>query len=194
MTDDGILIRPAEKSDARQIAGLFIMAWPIEEFLAMDPSLTVEAFKDIVTGYVESEDTMYSYRRTMVAVAGDRIAGAVNGYDGALYKELKVQVSQDLKKRFPSSSDGFDKVVETEAGEYYLDSIGVDPAMRSCGIGSRLFKAIIAKAAEEGYRKIGLIVDIDKPKAEALYKRLGFETVGYRDFLGHSMKHMQITI
>ena len=84
--------------------------------------------------------------------------------------------------------------VETEAGEYYLDSIGVDPSMRSHGIGSRLFKAAIDRAAKEGFTRAGLIVDVDKPKAEALYIRLGFKTVGMKDFFGHPMKHMQIEV
>ena len=49
-------------------------------------------------------------------------------------------------------------------------------------------------ASDEGFKVAGLIVDEDKPKAEALYLRLGFKTVGFRDFLGHRMKHMQINL
>ena len=37
---------------------------------------------------------------------------------------------------------------------------------------------------------VGLIVDIDKPQAEALYARLGFIHIGYKEFFGHQMKHM----
>ena len=66
--------------------------------------------------------------------------------------------------------------------------------MRSMGIGSMLFKAMLDRARKSGIGKAGLIVDFDKPKAEALYVRLGFRTVGTRDFLGHQMKHMQIDL
>lgn len=31
---------------------------------------------------------------------------------------------------------------------------------------------------------------IEKPQAEALYARLGFVHVSYKDFFGHAMKHM----
>ena len=34
----------------------------------------------------------------------------------------------------------------------------------------------------------------DKPQAEALYTRLGFRHVGYREFFGHQMKHMVKTL
>ena len=63
--------------------------------------------------------------------------------------------------------------------------------MRSRGIGSMLFKAMLERAASEGFKVAGLIVDEDKPAAEALYLRLGFTVTGYRDFFGHRMKHMQ---
>ena len=114
----------------------------------------------------------------------------MNGYDGALYRTLKQPVLDAMKESFGSGSD-FASVVETEAGEFYLDSVGVDPSMRSRGIGSMLFDAMIQRAVRSGFKVVGLIVDEDKPKAEALYLRLGFRTVGFRDFLGHRMKHMQ---
>ena len=191
-----IYTREARKEDAGDIARLFLMAWPVEEFLAMDPSLTKDGLAEIVKGYVESENTVYSFRNTIVAVGsgdeGEIIAGAINGYDGELYQELKKPVVEDLRRRFPSARKDYGDVTETEAGEYYLDSIGVRQDMRSHGIGTKLFDAILLKVRSEGHRTVGLIVDIDKPKAEALYVRLGFRHVGYRDFMGHTMKHMQL--
>lgn len=191
-----IYTRKALKEDSEIIARLFLMAWPVEEFLAMDSSLTEDGLAEVVKGYVEAENTVYSYKNTIVAVvsdeSGEKVAGAINGYDGALYQDLKKPVVEDLRQRFPSSPNDYGKVVETEAGEYYLDSIGVLPSMRSHGIGSKLFDAILSNVRAEGYRTVGLIVDVEKPKAEALYARLGFRHVGYRDFMGHPMKHMQL--
>ena len=36
----------------------------------------------------------------------------------------------------------------------------------------------------------GLIVDVDKPQAEALYARLGFTSLNDNDIFWHNMKHM----
>ncbi len=189
-----IQVRPAEKNDSEAVARLLMMAWPMDSFLEMSPGMTEDDFALIIKSFVEAEDTLYSYRNTIVAVRGEEIAGAMNGYDGALYEMLKKPVTDDFSRRFPDSSSGFGLVKETQAGEFYLDSIGVNPAMRSMGIGSRLFSAMLERAAGLGFTKAGLIVDVDKPKAEALYLRLGFKTVGYRDFMGHPMKHMQIDL
>ena len=189
-----IQVRPAEKNDSEAVARLLMMAWPMDSFLEMNPGMTEDDFALIIKSFVEAEDTLYSYKNTIVAVRGEEIAGAMNGYDGALYEMLKKPVTDDFRRRFPDSSSGFGLVKETQAGEFYLDSIGVNPAMRSMGIGSRLFSAMLERAAGLGFTKAGLIVDVDKPKAEALYLRLGFKTVGYRDFMGHPMKHMQIDL
>ena len=69
---------------------------------------------------------------------------------------------------------------ETEAGEFYLDSVGVLPEYRGRGIATRLFEAQIARAASLGHSRVGLIVDEDKPEAEALYARLGFNHIDDR--------------
>lgn len=189
-----VTIRPAMPEDAQAIAWLLMAAWPVESFLGMNPGMTKEEFADIVSGYVKAEDTLYSYTNTIVAVAGDGICGAINGYDGAKYESLKKPIIEDFRKRFPGDSSDFARVRETEAGEFYLDSIGVSGNMRSMGIGSKLFEAMLERARKAGFRKAGLIVDTDKPKAEALYLRLGFKVAGYKDFFGHSMKHMQIDL
>lgn len=195
---DMVAIRDARKEDAAGIAAMIVYAWPVEEFLKMKEGLTAEEFTDLIRVFAEAEDTLYSYRYTKVAVVpsedgGERIVGAMNGYDGAMYRTLKQPILDTMIREFGSAGD-FSEVVETEAGEFYLDSIGVDPGARSMGIGSKLFQAMLEKASAEGFRVAGLIVDEDKPKAEALYLRLGFTTVGYRDFLGHRMKHMQINL
>ena len=193
-----IRVRDARREDAARVAELIVMAWPVEEFLAMQEGLTLERFTDMIRTFVEAEDNVYSYRYAKVAEVlmpdgSFRVAGMMNGYDGARYQELKQPVLDVMTREFGSGGD-FGNAVETEAGEFYLDSAGVDPSMRSMGIGSRLFKAMLERAAAEGFTVAGLIVDEDKPAAEALYLRLGFKVVGYRDFLGHRMKHMQKNI
>ena len=53
-----------------------------------------------------------------------------------------------------------------------------------------LFEAQCERAASLGHKVAGLIVDVDKPQAEALYARLGFTYLDDKDFFGHTMKHM----
>ena len=186
-----IFIRNARKGEGKTIAELILLAWPVDEFLAADPSMTYEILRNMIAVVVESEQTIYSYENTVVAVIMDestgteKIIGALCGYDGADYIKLK----QPILEIIGYDSD-FARTVETEAGEFYLDSVGVDPEYRGMGIATMLFGALISKAAALGHKKVGLIVDIDKPLAERLYRRLGFEHTGFRSFFGHQMKHM----
>ena len=92
--------RSARKEDAKEIAGFLLSAWPVEVFLEMSEDLTEDGLKDIVAGYVESEDTIYSYRNTIVAEVDGRLVGAITGYDGSRFQEMKRPVVEDLKRRF----------------------------------------------------------------------------------------------
>lgn len=178
-------IRPAQPGEGVRIAELILLAWPVDEFLANDPSLTYEILRDMIAQAVEAPETIYSHENTYVALDDDRIVGAMCGYDGADYQKLKEPILDVI-----GHDSDFASITETEAGEFYLDSVGVDPEYRGRGIATLLFQAQISRAKELGHSRVGLIVDVDKPKAEALYRRLGFEHVGFRQFFTHRMKHM----
>ena len=142
-----------------------------------------------MTGIAASEQTIYSYENTFVAECEGRIVGAMCAYDGADYQRLKQPVVDLL-----GNDSGFAQLKETEAGEFYLDSVGVLEEYRGRGIASRLFAAQIERAKTLGHKVAGLIVDEDKPQAEALYSRLGFKHLDNKDFFGHPMKHMVIEL
>ena len=191
-----IYIRDARIGDAAQIARFFLMAWPVESFLADNPGMTEDDFARYIEGFVKAEDTIYSYLNTIVAACEDEngnevLCGAMNGYDGGLYEKMKAPIIESLKSIEPALSEDFAKVKETESGEFYFDSVGVSPMMRSRGIGKLLFSGMEEKAKREGHRTVGLIVDVAKPKAEALYRKIGFEFINEIDFLGNKMKHLQ---
>ena len=174
----------ARQEEASQIAGLFMLAWPVEEILESN-GISYGQLHGSITRVAASRETIYSYENTIVAEINGRVVGAMCAYDGADYQRLKQPIVDTLGK-----DSGFAALKETEAGEFYLDSVGVLPEYRGRGIASLLFEAQCQRAASLGHKVAGLIVDEDKPKAEALYIRLGFRHIGNRDFFGHTMKHM----
>ena len=132
--------------------------------------------------------TQYSWHNALIAEVDGIVAGAIVGYDGAELQPLREGTFTVLREcigRVPAIAD------ETEAGEYYLDSIAVLPEFRGRGIGSALISALCDKAFAEGHSCVGLIVDYDNPQAEKLYTSMGFERVGTRLFFGHQMWHLQ---
>ena len=179
-----IIIRQARKEEAAQIAELFMLAWPVDEILESN-SITYNQLYESVTLVAASKDTIYSYENTLVAEIDGMVVGAMCAYDGADYQRFKQPLVETL-----GPESGFAQLKETEEGEFYLDSVGVLPEYRGRGIASRLFKAQCDRAAALGHTVAGLIVDIDKPQAETLYSRLGFEHLDDKDFFGHTMKHM----
>ena len=179
-----IIIRQARKEEAAQIAELFMLAWPVDEILESN-GLTCEQLHESITLIAAREETIYSYENTFVAEVDGKVVGAMCAYDGADYQRLKQPIVDTL-----GPDCGFAKLKETEAGEFYLDSVGVLPEYRGRGIASKLIDAQCEHAASLGHNVTGLIVDVDKPQAEALYTRLGFVHLDDKDFFGHTMKHM----
>ena len=161
-----------------------MLAWPVDEMTASN-GITYEQLLESMTAIAARTETIYSYENTLVAEVDGKIVGAMCAYDGADYQRLKQPIVDIL-----GTDSGFAQMKETEAGEFYLDSVGVCPAYRGQGIASKLFAAQINRAASLGHTTVGLIVDIDKPEAEALYARLGFVHLDDKDFFGHMMKHM----
>lgn len=177
-------IRMARPEEAAQIAGLLMLAWPVDEILESN-GISYEELHAYITHVAENKGNIYSFENTVVAEIDGKIAGAMCAYDGAEYQRLKQPIVDTLGK-----DSGFADLKETEAGEFYLDSVGVLPEYRGRGIASRLFEAQCQRAASLGHKIAGLIVDTDKPQAEALYARLGFRYIDDKNFFGHKMKHM----
>lgn len=63
-----------------------------------------------------------------------------------------------------------------EGAEARLIDIALLPAYRRAGIGGRLIRAFVSQAAARAMAAV-LYVEVDNP-VQALYRRLGFETVG----------------
>ena len=167
-----IQIRNARPDEATPIASLIIQAMQEEccrYFCGNDCSM--DDYLQLMAEMVRRDDTQYSYRNTLCAVnADDRTVEA-------------------LLSRYGRDMSHIDD--ETEAGELYLDSLAVSPDYQGKGIATRLLQAAADKAAAMGIGAVGLLVDDNNPKAEKLYHRCGFVTVGDNRWGGHAMRHLQ---
>ncbi len=174
-----VTVREARRDDAALIAAAVCMAVGYDTSHPIYPVfLTLAA----------SERAQYSYRNSLIGEVDGVAVGAIMGYDGAMLYELRQPIYPLLEQHLGSVPHIED---ETEAGEYYLDSLGVLPEYRCYGVGRALIEAATERAFSEGHERVGLIVDYDNPHAERLYTSLGFRRVGTRPFLGHQMWHLQ---
>lgn len=183
MNIQNITIRQATINDAELIAycvGSAIGEEAVQEHLGAN-------WLDIIAEIARLEISQYSYRNALIAEINNTPAGAVVAYDGARLDELRTQTLRIIHRYNPDFAFTED---ETEAGEYYLDSLCVLPQYRKMGVATRLIDALCEKVFSEGHNRVGLIVDFDNPNAERLYTSLGFKRIKTRNFLGHQMWHL----
>lgn len=180
-----ITVRAARRADAAVIAAAVAMAIGDESALR---DYCGNDYMSVLKDIAEADATQYSWRYALVAEVDGVAAGAVVGYDGGQLEALRKGTFEVLMRcvgRVPNIVD------ETEACEYYLDSVGLFSQYRGHGVGRALVSAFCDRAFIDGYERVGLIVDCENPNAEALYTSLGFERVGTKLFFSHKMWHLQ---
>jgi len=183
-----IEIVQAQREQAAEIATLIMLAMNHDccQWFA-GPQHTLEDFHRLMTRLVERDDSQYSYLNTLAAMDGDTLVGICTSYDGAQLLPLRRAFIDGALEAFGIDYSHFDE--ETQAGELYLDSLAVKPAYQGRGIATRLIEA----TKQKGLRMqlpVGLLVDSGNPRAERLYRSLGFEFANPSSWGGHDMKHL----
>ena len=176
-------IRKATKDDATLIAKVVAMAIGEESAVLYGGDNYMKVFEEIAL----LEDTQYSYRNVFVAEIDGNAVGAVVAYDGADLHPLRKATLEVILKHTGRELQIAD---ETDASEFYLDSLAVLPEYRGRGVGVKLILAVKERAFNEYNKNLGLLVDFENPDAERLYKSVGFERADVKDFLGHKMWHL----
>ena len=121
-------------------------------------------------------DTLYSYCNTRIAEADGKRVGALVAYDGARYARMREKTFGLVKQT--SGMDLSRNAMETGPGEFYLDSMAIFPVYRGAGIGRMLMRDRVDFAIDNGFSKVTLLVDKDKPRLQKYYESEGFAFVG----------------
>ena len=184
-----MLIRQGHFEDSESIASclFFAMEEIVYAFIGERDHSKGLAFMRYFT---DRENNQYSWNNCWVAESQGRIVAAVNLYEGARLHELRQPVLDYLKLTFNCEISPED---ETQPGEIYIDSLGVDPHYRGNGIASSLLRHLIDEYVAQRDQTLGLLVDKENPAALRLYIKLGFTRVGTKSLLGKSLEHFQIT-
>lgn len=179
-------IRPAQKSDSRFVAPLIVQAME-DIVMKFTQSSDLEKAIPVFEYFFTQKGNQYSYENTLVFVENGEIIGSITGYDGSKLNELRTPFLDHLLKEF-----GFDQIPEdeTEAGEFYLDTVSVSQFHQGKGIGRKLIEAMILHAKEKGFDKVGLLVDMENPAAKKLYERIGFRHIRTKKLMGGKYEHL----
>ena len=187
------MIRFADKKEGKEIVALL---WEI--FEEMELPLLAKIPKDTLLNMIAEAflepSYRYSYKRGLVYEMNGEIAGVIYGYPAEVEHLIDQPFQNILLKNgyHPEEILFVDK--ETFPNEWYIDSIVVKDTYRGLGIGSTLIEEMSKLAKSEGYRTVGLNVDLANPKAKELYSKLNFKKVGDIVISGHQYDHMCKTL
>src|SRR5690606_6705289 len=134
-----MFIRKATIEDSREIAELLLMAMEDIVYKLIGKHDHLEAVKFLLR-FVQSNDNQYSFQNCLVAENNGEIIAAVNIYDGGKLRELRAPVIAYLKSDYGM---GISPEDETQSGEYYIDTLAVDPKFRGKGIGTKILQYLI---------------------------------------------------
>ncbi|WP_300665519.1 GNAT family N-acetyltransferase [Fluviicola sp.] len=182
-----MLIRKANQEESETIASLMMLAMEdiVYNFIGEKSAGKALCFLSSLT---EEKGNQYSYENCWIAESGGEIVGTAIVYDGARLNELREPVGNKVKNMFNRE---FNPEDETQAGEYYIDCVGVSPNQQGKGIGTKIFQFLIEEYVEKRNETLGLLVDQDNPNAKKLYLKLGFEIAGEKTLAGKKMEHLQ---
>ena len=182
-----MIIKKAKPEDAKAIAAYLLLAMEdiVYQFIG---EKSLEKATQFLLNLIGKKENQYSYENCWVMELENEVVAVAVVYDGGKLQELRAPVAQEIKSMF---NRHFNPENETSAGEYYIDSIGVNPQQQGKGLGSKLLRFLIDEYVYKRRETLGLLVDKENPDAKKLYLKLGFEIVGEKTLAGKSMEHLQ---
>ena len=137
--------------------------------------------------YITMDINRLSYKNIWIYEKENQTVGLILAYNSNDVKKLDAPILEHLKSKniFLNS---FDK--ECFENEFYIDTVSVSEKFQGAGIAKELFVFIEKKAKELGFDKVSLLVDLENPKALALYEKIGFKKNTILEVSNHNYHHM----
>lgn len=147
--------RLAEKNDSRKAADLIHLAiQDIAERLTGQKK--PENIRETLAFFFRENNNRISFQNSIVADVLDEVVGIVIAYPGDDANVLDEPILNRLRKKHSNAVIYFDK--EAEAGDYYIDTVCVEPKFQGYGIGTTLIKKAEEAAKQSGFNRVSLNV------------------------------------
>ena len=182
-----MIIRKAKLEDSNTIATLILLAMEeiVYQFIG---EKSFQKATQFLLNLTNKKENQYSYQNCWAIEIENEIVAVAVIYNGSELHKLREAVAKEIKTMF---NKDFNPEDETEANEYYIDSISVNPKQQGQGLGSYLLQFLIDEYVYKRNETLGLLVDKDNSNAKKLYLKLGFEIVGEKILAGKEMEHLQ---
>lgn len=175
-----LLYRPARKDDCRTIAKLFSMSSDgVADYIWTGLAEPGEDILDVGQRRYESEDSVFSYRKCIVAEIDGQIAGMLLAFPMP-------------EPENPGEASETDPVLAPygkleQYNSYYICGMAVFPEYRGMGIGTKFLEIAERKAKELNLLQLSLIVFEGNTGAKKLYERHGFRETAREPIVPHKL-------
>jgi len=185
-----ITIRPARPDDADALTPLVFSSGPLAFDYVFSPREAGGTCKFLQYALAR-EEGVFSYRQHHVAEVDGRIVGSLMLHGGIDNNPLAMGNVKTIIRCFGAIGcvaimmrglrmESMLKPPPVDCA--YLGHLGVDPELRSHGIGAQLLEYANTWSRDEGYQKLVLDVAATNERAEALYQRHGYRRIEHRPF------------
>ncbi len=184
------LIRPARDEDADLAVSILRSSMgELTDYLFGDKTHPAEKY---LARLYKTDGHRFSRRYSWVLEDKDKAVGFLLCFPGRKINRLQAALFAKLFSVYGLASTvrmigrmlPLINVLETKADEYYISNVGVSPAFRGCGYGTRLMAFAEEQACKAGIKKCSLTVDVQNVGAIRLYERLGYKIVSTHHFSG----------
>lgn len=187
-TSFNITVRRAKPTDdAHRVARYLFSSGPDVLAYSLAPQRDERTTLMVLAAGFVANDGAFSHKHVMVAERDGVLVGAVACFAAKDKHKIFARTARPVLKSLPARDwptlvmravriAPFGEGIPEDS--LYLSQIGVEPSVRSQGIGSRLLDAVFAHAQALGITRVSLHVSVDNPRAEALYIRHGFRAMG----------------
>ena len=165
-----VQLRDATLDDAPFIARVVLAGIDMLDMDAVLPDEQRAIFEHLIK-ICRMDDTLYSYLNTRIAEIDGNPVGALVAYDGACYAKMREKTFGLVRQT--SGMDLSNNAMETGPSEFYLDSMAILSDYRGIGIGKLLMRDRVDFAFNNGFQKVTLLVDKEKPRLQQYYESEG---------------------
>lgn len=145
--------------------------------------------EQIIVDAMHSPYYRYGYENAYIYLVGDEITGVLFGYPGEWEALIDGPLQASMLK-FGFSYKKFLQENETLPGEWYIDTLVIDPDFRRQGIAGKLLSYVEDVAKENDFDRIALNCEMDNGPAHKLYLKSGFVNGTHIVLSGHIYWHM----
>ncbi len=186
-------IRKATREDNKSIAK--VLGELITSYYS-DIEIKNAIIKELESEALSSNSILF-YANCNIFEKDDEVAGVVSFYKGELDKILTQNLT-NLTDKYDTSTESHKPQSTVESSTdgiipkgIYLSMVSVLPKFQGQKLGQELIKSVENSAKEKGFDRVSIKVDMYNPRAEELYKRLGYKYIDEYIANGVTLKYLE---